>query len=966
MTAGSGIGTVSPLEIDAASLSAIVQSAGDLRVKDTAGGLNVILAQVFGGDVSLEAAGAAADLTLTDVNAVGYSVTLRAAGTVNSAVAGTVAVTSSTVAIIAASGIGTVNPLEIDAANLSATVQLAGAMNIKDTAATVNVLLAETFDGDIDLEAAGTNANLVLAAVNADGHTVTLQSTGTVTDAVTGTSAVTASSVEITAATGIGSSTGALDIDSATLSATVQLTGDIYVNDTAGGLAVILAQTSNGTIDLEASGDGANLTLTNVSAPGRTATLKAAGTVNGDLFDGAPEVTSGSLAITAGAGIGTGNALETAVAALAFNNAGGAVNISNTGPLAIASTGGLAVATNSGTTTSLTTTGSLTFAVNTSSQGALTATVTENGGGTSGVDNIVVNADVNVASLSGSVTLLAGDDVTINAGATMSASGALSIQVDSGNNDTGTGGVAALNGNVAASSITVTGDSDDDVFLASADAIAETFNGGSGFDTYRALGITGDVIVTNSGITSTALGNDGLANIERVDLAGDSGPNSFDATGYAGLAVLSGGGGDDTLLGAEVLIQPLGVTFADVDGDLVTAKFSKGSLDFSNLRFEANASGIQLQTINLLGNTAFEGSSLTITTKHGPTGDGFVNIGAIDAAGVNLGKVRIAGDLGRINAGTGDTKTAAIASLTVNSLGALGVIGQGPGGSLQSNIVGRFGSLTVKGDIAGATINVTNGGIGGIVVLGDLIGGSGDFSGAIVASEKVGNVLIKGTMFGGTGDYSGSIVSSNSASIGNVTVGSILGGASAFNGIFCDSTLGKVKVSGSVSGSETYAATISAKGAMNPDKAAQAMAIRSLTVGGSVRFANVLAGYSTGGTASNADVQIGPVAVGGNWIASNIAAGITGVTAGGSAAPNPSPILGGSEEVISKIASIAIKGAAFGTVPTGDHFGFVAEEIGRLRIGATTFPLERGAHNDTAGFPIGSSHDLIVREIGAA
>jgi hypothetical protein len=961
ITAGSGVGTVDPLGIDAASLSAVVQTAGDLRVKDTAGGLNVVLAQVANGNVSLEAAGSAADLTLTDVHAVGHVVTLAATGAVNSAVAGTAAVTSDTVAITAGTGVGTVSPLEIDAANLSAIVQLAGDMHIKDTAATVNVALAQTFDGDIDLQAAGTNANLVLTDVNAPGRTVTLQSTGTVTDAVVGTAAVTASDLEITAATGIGNAGGVLDIDATTLSAAVQLAGDIYIKDAAGGLNVVLAQTSNGTINLETAGAAADLTLTNVSAPGRTVVLKATGAVNGELFDGTAEVNSSGLAITAGSGIGTGNSLETAVAALAFNNAGDEVNISNAGPLTIASVGGLATSTNAGTTTSLTTTGSLTFAVNTSSQGGLTAAVSENGAATSGVDNIVVNAGVTLASLASGLTLLAGDDVTINAGATLSANGAISIKVDSGNNDVGVGGVATLNGGVFGTSITVTGDSDDDVFLTSADATAETFNGGAGFDTYRALGITGDVVVTDSGITSTALGNDGLANIERVDLAGDSGPNTFDATGFAGLAVLSGGGGDDRLLGAEVLIQPLDVTFADVDGDMVTAKFSKGSLDFSNLRFEANASGIQLQTINLLGNTAFEGSSLTISTKHGPTGDGFVNIGAIDATGVNLGKVKIAGDLGRINAGTGDSRTPAIASLSVNSLGALGVSGQGPDGSLQSNIVGKLGSLTVKGDIAGAAINVTNGGIGSVVVLGDLIGGADDFSGAIIATDKIGSVLIKGTMYGGTGDYSGSIVSFNNASIGNLTVGSILGGASEFNGIFCDGTLGRVKVAGSVSGSESFAATISAKGTMDPAKTSQAMAIRGLTVGGSVRFANVLAGYSTGGAAGNADVQIGPVSIGGNWIASNIAAGVIGVFAPG----DPLPIPGGSNDVISKIASIAIKGAAFGTIATGDHFGFVAEEIGKLRIGATTFPLERGAHNDTAGFAIGPSHDLFVREIGA-
>jgi hypothetical protein len=237
-------------------------------------------------------------------------------------------------------------------------------------------------------------------------------------------------------------------------------------------------------------------------------------------------------------------------------------------------------------------------------------------------------------------------------------------------------------------------------------------------------------------------------------------------------------------------------------------------------------------------------------------------------------------------------------------------------------------------------------------------------SGAIVAGGKIGRIVIKGGMQGGEGDYSGSIVTSGGASIGNITVGSIVGGFSAFNGIFSDGTLGRVKVAGSISGSETFPAVISAKGTILPGKASAAVAIKGLSVGGTVRFADVLAGYSTAGDAVNADVRIGAVSVGDNWIASNIAAGVLANDEGGFGTVDDSLIAGGKGSIVSRIASIAIKGgAAFGTPGAGDHFGFVAEEIGKFSIGKTTFPLGRGASNDTAGFTIGSSLDLSVREI---
>jgi hypothetical protein len=961
ITAGTGIGVVNPLEINATNLSAIVEFAGNIRVKDTEGGLNVSLAEVFDGDISLEAIGTSVSLRVFEINAPNRTVTLLASGVINSAVPGTSAVTADSLVITAGTGIGTTSTLDVDVTNLSATVQLTGSINVRDVGGSLNVILGQTFDGDINLEVADASGNLTLTAVNAAGHTLTLIAPGTIDGTATGTNAVSANSLVISAGAGIGT-VNPLEIDSASVSAIVQSAGDIRIKDTHGGLSVVLAQTSNGDIDLETAGDFADLTLTKVNAPLRTATLKATGAVNDESFDGTAAVTAANLTVTAGAGIGTVNALETAVTALAFSNTGGETNIINDGALTIASVGAVTASSNSGTTTSLTASGSLTFAVNTSSAGTFIATVTESVAPTTGVDNLVVNGGVTVASQS-ELSLLAGDDVNVHLDATLSATGAILIGVDSGNNDSGIGGIATLQGSFISAAITIRGESDNDFFVVGADATAENVDGAGGFDTYRVLGIAGDVVFTDSGITSTALGNDTFTSIERVDLAGDANPNNFDATAFTGLVVLSGGGGKDTLLGGDVLIQPLSVTFADMDGDRIEAKFSKGELDFENLRFEANANGIRLQSIDLLGNTTFEGVSLTVSAKHGPSGDGFANVGRIDATGLNLGKVKIAGDLGQIIAGSGDAKKLAIASLTVQSLGALGASDQSGADSLQSNILGKLGTLTVKGDIAGATINVT-GGINAVQVLGDLLGGMADFSGAIAASGSIGKVVIKGSMQGGAGDYSGSIVTSSNAPIGSITVGSILGGVSAFNGIFSDGALGKVRVAGGISGNETFPAIISAKGTILPDKAGEAVAIKVLSVGGSMRFANVLAGYSTAGIGVNADVQIGAVSVGGNWIASNLAAGVLANGEGGFGTSDDSLIPGGTGDMISKIASIAIKGAASGTPSAGDHFGFVAEEIGKFCIGKTVFPLERGANNNTAGFTIGSFGDLLVREIG--
>jgi len=83
--------------------------------------------------------------------------------------------------------------------------------------------------------------------------------------------------------------------------------------------------------------------------------------------------------------------------------------------------------------------------------------------------------------------------------------------------------------------------------------------GQSGDDTLigRAVGLDriraqGDVDFSLTDAQLTGLGTDALVNIEQAELIGNSGSNIFDASGFTrGLVILTGGGGDDTLLGGS-------------------------------------------------------------------------------------------------------------------------------------------------------------------------------------------------------------------------------------------------------------------------------------------------------------------------------------------------------------------------------------------------------------------------------
>jgi hypothetical protein len=432
----------------------------------------------------------------------------------------------------------------------------------------------------------------------------------------------------------------------------------------------------------------------------------------------------------------------------------------------------------------------------------------------------------------------------------------------------------------------VNGDGFDDIIVGASESNPGGLNSGAA---YVVFGKAGDFAAT---LALSALNGSNGFRIHGAS-TGDFAGRSVSAAGD-----VNGDGFDDIIVGAfradeggfdrgaafvvfgfgsaEVTVATNGksATFTDWDGDLVTIKATKGTLDRAQFKLSAPnplTGGSHLIYANFT-NPEFAKANLTLTAKRGPTGgDGLINVGTLDARGVTLGRVSVDGDLQQIDA-------AGAAGLTVYSFGQF-ADAKLHGAPLASVIDGKLGALTVKTDASRVS----------------------------VAAQTFGAIK-------------------------------------AFN---------------------LDAVHLFAAGVANPAKTSIALAIKSLTVTGTVRDSQILAGYDATGAAVNADVQIGAVKVVGQWVASNLVAGVSAgddaIFATGDA--NEALIPAGNA-VVAKIASITIGGAAFGTSDDlRDGFGFSAEEIGSFKTGKAKLPLQRGAHNDTTALLTGLTGDLRVREV---
>lgn len=134
------------------------------------------------------------------------------------------------------------------------------------------------------------------------------------------------------------------------------------------------------------------------------------------------------------------------------------------------------------------------------------------------------------------------------------------------------------------------------------------------------------------------------------------------------------------------------------------------------------------------------------------------------------------------------------------------------------------------------------------------------------------------------------------------------------------------------------------------------------TVLGSVEHTQVLAGYGTDNAQINGGAQIGPVKIGGDWSQSSISAGFNPGGDGVFGTSDDTRIGSGPANIIGSIASIQIKGGIVGTGSGGDHYGFVAGQIGKFTTGRFKAPLTGSATPDVTEVG-GFTGDVTVREI---
>jgi hypothetical protein len=268
------------------------------------------------------------------------------------------------------------------------------------------------------------------------------------------------------------------------------------------------------------------------------------------------------------------------------------------------------------------------------------------------------------------------------------------------------------------------------------------------------------------------------------------------------------------------------------------------------------------------------------------------------------------------------------------------------------------------------------GNIASVSLAGDLEGGAGSDSGEITAGGSIGAIKISGGITGYNYTNNTKITHSTAilagGRIASIFVGkSIVGGTSVFSGYAIDSSvihagqdIGSITVKGDLKGqlviNDPSEFIITAVGQAKHGKSSD-VAIGSLHVGGQVAYAEILAGYSAAGTATDGSAQIGSVTVGGAWTAADLVAGVknaTGYFGNASdklitAAPAPLP----------KIASITIAGAVTGLGNAGDHYGFVAAQIGSFKANGAVVPLQPGPGNDLIPFDVGGTNDVSLHEV---
>jgi hypothetical protein len=264
----------------------------------------------------------------------------------------------------------------------------------------------------------------------------------------------------------------------------------------------------------------------------------------------------------------------------------------------------------------------------------------------------------------------------------------------------------------------------------------------------------------------------------------------------------------------------------------------------------------------------------------------------------------------------------------------------------------------------------SSGDMGAVKIGHDLIGGSATDtataadSGIIQSGHRIASVTV-----------GGSIVSGIDTSTGTNSINSQSFDSLPFNAaIVANDDIGSLTVKGSLIGNTNSLGSthvlIMARGQATPTGSSD-LAIGKINIHGHVELTDILAGYGANHTGLvltplDGNAQVGPVKIGGDWVASSLVAGVTNSGNQASLASDFTHFGDGNDTAIAgstglaKIASIVIGGIVVGTEATGDHFGFEAHTLGSFKATGFTAPLTAG--NDV--IPLSPlTGDVTIREL---
>ena len=513
----------------------------------------------------------------------------------------------------------------------------------------------------------------------------------------------------------------------------------------------------------------------------------------------------------------------------------------------------------------------------------------------------------------------------------------------------------------------------------------------------------------NTSVTLSAFLPD-LASLETNVSAALNGSGSLSPTLQGLLTTVENAADAISALPQSILTQLSGslqaaltkLTGATLPGDLPTA--------ISGL--VTDAEGLLGNVTSALGTLLSSGGTLTTATFH-------------DLSHL---VTDISGLLGHLGPQLGSDVINALNSVLEGTLGTTGTKVTPPGGSgdtseslaLASNINGKIGSVTVTTDLSNIFLNVA-GDIKSLRLGGSLIGGATENSGEIFCTGNIGHAVIGkniigglnlnagsieangcigllrtgGSVLGGVGNGSGVVQSHGdghgitirgdlagnsglfSASVDNSAgriaaikiSGSLMAGTNNDAGaIHVAGDVGSLNIRGNVIGDSSHSVEITAAG-MKSLTDTKDISFGKIRIGGRVEFSDVLAGYSVDSDAVNGHAQIGSVTVKGDWIASNLVAGIrTSTGTDNDFGTNTDAVITGQGPagVIAKIARIRIMGSVAGTSDDSqDNFSFTAQQIGAFTFGKNHLHLQHGSGNDGFILAQQTGGDVDLHEAGA-